>query len=79
MTRHSAILAAIICLMSSIGAADCKEGHVHLSGPWGSAKFHVEVMDDARERARGLCTGRSWASFRPCCLFMSVSAACRFG
>ena len=54
MTRHSAILAAIICLMSSIGAADCKEGHVHLSGPWGSAKFHVEVMDDARERARGL-------------------------
>jgi len=54
MDRYIAILAVVICFIGSIGAADCKEGHVHLSGPWGSAKFHVEVMDDARERARGL-------------------------
>ena len=39
MTRNIAILAAVVCLIGSFGAADCKEGHVHLSGPWGSAKF----------------------------------------
>jgi len=54
MTRNIAILAAVICLIGSFGVADCKEGHVRLFGPWGSAKFHVEVMDDERERARGL-------------------------
>jgi hypothetical protein len=54
MNRYIAILAAVICFVGSIGASDCKEGHVHLSGPWGSAKFQVEVMDDEAERARGL-------------------------
>ena len=54
MNRYISILAAVICFIGSIGAADCKEGHVHLSGPWGSAKFQVEVMDDETERARGL-------------------------
>ena len=54
MNRYISILAAVICFVGSIGAADCKEGHVHLSGPWGSAKFQVEVMDDEAERARGL-------------------------
>ena len=54
MIRYSAILAAFVCFMGSIGAADCNEGHVHLSGPWGSAKFQVEVMDDEAERGARL-------------------------
>ena len=54
MNRYIAILAALVCCISSVGAADCNEGHVHLSGSWGSAKFQVEVMDDEAERARGL-------------------------
>ena len=54
MSRYVAIVAAFVCFIGSIGAADCEEDHVHLSGPWGSAKFQVEVMDDAAERSRGL-------------------------
>ena len=54
MNRYIAILAALVCCIGSVGAADCKEGHVRLSGSWGSAKFQVEVMDDEAERARGL-------------------------
>ena len=52
MIRYRAILAAFFCFMGSIGAADCNEGHVHLSGPWGSAKFQVEVMGDEVEPRR---------------------------
>ena len=63
MIRYSAILAAFVCFMGSIGAADCNEGHVHLSGPWGSAKFQVEVMDDEAERARGLMNRPQLAKF----------------
>ena len=63
MIRYSAILAAFVCFMGSIGAADCNEGHVHLSGPWGSAKFQVKVMDDEAERARGLMNRPQLAKF----------------
>ena len=63
MIRYRAILAAFVCFMGSIGAADCNEGHVHLSGPWGSAKFQVEVMDDEAERARGLMNRPQLAKF----------------
>ena len=63
MNRYSAILAAFVCFKGSIGAADCNEGHVHLSGPWGSAKFQVEVMDDEAERARGMMNRAQLAKF----------------
>ena len=79
MNRYSAILAAFVCFMGSIGAADCNEGHVHLSGPWGSVKFQVEVMDDEAERARGLMNRPQLAKFPPCCLSMSANASCLFG
>ncbi|MDQ2088558.1 DUF192 domain-containing protein [Marimonas arenosa] len=35
-------------------AAGCREDTVFLRGPWGSARFTVEIADSIGERARGL-------------------------
>ncbi len=78
MIRYRAILAAFVCFMGSIGAADCNEGHVHLSGPWGSAKFQVEVMM-MRLSGRAADDRPQLPSFPPCCLSMSANASCLFG
>jgi len=39
--------------------AACTDDAVDLRGDWGSARFSVEVADDARERAVGLMNRRS--------------------
>jgi len=35
-------------------AAQCADTRVDLRGPWGTARFSVEIADDSEERARGL-------------------------
>ncbi len=40
--------------MSQQAVAECAQNRVDLRGPWGSARFFVEVADDSEERARGL-------------------------
>jgi len=50
-------LAAALLLSASVAAAQpvvCDPEEVLLSGPWGSARFSVEIADDPEERARGL-------------------------
>ncbi len=34
--------------------ADCRENTVHLRGPWGQARFTVEIADTPESRATGL-------------------------
>ena len=40
---------------------DCDPGEVLLRGPFGTARFSVEIADDAGERARGLMNRESMA------------------
>ncbi len=52
-----AVLAAALAAAGSGAAAavqDCADDAVTLRGPWGQARFSVEVADDAAERAVGL-------------------------
>ena len=37
-----------------VGAAGCAPGTVDLRGPWGQARFSVEIADTPAERAQGL-------------------------
>lgn len=46
-------LLALLLLPGMVEAA-CRPDAVELRGPWGQARFAVEVADDAAERARGL-------------------------
>lgn len=47
---------ALLALLLQPGMAEaaCRPDAVELRGPWGQARFAVEVADDAAERARGL-------------------------
>ncbi len=47
-------LALLAVLAGPVAAQDCTPGRVDLRGDWGSARFAVELADDAEERARGL-------------------------
>ena len=49
-----AVGAAMLTLVSQQATAECADDRVDLRGPWGSARFSVEVADDSEERARGL-------------------------
>jgi len=51
-----ALIAAAMAAVLGTGAAlaQCAENRVDLRGTWGSARFSVEIADDAEERARGL-------------------------
>jgi uncharacterized membrane protein (UPF0127 family) len=43
-----------LLLLPGMAEAACRPDAVELRGPWGQARFAVEVADDAAERARGL-------------------------
>ena len=48
---------SLILLLAATGAAgagDCREGALDMRGPFGAARFDVEVADDPEERAQGL-------------------------
>jgi hypothetical protein len=51
---RAACLAALALLPAAAAHAACADGAVDLRGDWGSARFTVEVADDAAERAQGL-------------------------
>ncbi|SIO24273.1 hypothetical protein SAMN05444722_0983 [Rhodovulum sp. ES.010] len=54
--RDNAVLAGLILWLAAAGPvlADCDGDRVDLRGDWGTARFSVEVADDADERAKGL-------------------------
>lgn len=47
-------LAALAILIGGPAGAACSPDAVTLIGDWGTARFQVQVADDAQERARGL-------------------------
>ncbi|WP_212524651.1 DUF192 domain-containing protein [Actibacterium sp. MT2.3-13A] len=51
--RRGVILLAALCLGAAPALA-CDPEVALLRGPWGQARFRVEVADDAAERAQGL-------------------------
>jgi uncharacterized membrane protein (UPF0127 family) len=59
MMRRAAVLTSLalwlVCAAwGATAAAACAPGEVALRGPWGSARFTVEIADDPQERSRGL-------------------------
>ena len=53
--RRGLSLSALLCLLAAPAAhADCSDNRADLRGDWGSARFTVEVADDAAERGQGL-------------------------
>ena len=58
------VWASAVCVVFySSALANCVDDHVHLSGPWGSAKFTVEVADTDAERTQGLMFRDNLANF----------------
>ena len=56
-TQGAAILAILFLYLTLAGsalAAKCSDDTVDLRGPWGTARFTVEIADTERERAIGL-------------------------
>jgi uncharacterized membrane protein (UPF0127 family) len=51
---RTAALATVFAIAAGSVSAACSESAVDLRGDWGSARFTVEVADDAAERAQGL-------------------------
>lgn len=49
-------------MMAVTAAAQCAEDRLDLRGDWGSARFTVEVADEAQEVARGLMFRESMAT-----------------
>ncbi len=56
MLRHMLWTLAIVAanVWSGVAAAECPDDEVTLRGPWGQARFGVELAVSAQERARGL-------------------------
>ncbi|KAA2317500.1 DUF192 domain-containing protein [Pseudooceanicola sediminis] len=59
--RHLPIALASLCFgfvapMAAVAASaqSCRQDSVELRGDWGSARFRVEIADDAAERSKGL-------------------------
>lgn len=48
------LIGLMLLVAPGVGAAQCAENSVDLRGPSGTARFSVEVADDAAERSRGL-------------------------
>jgi len=54
------MLALVLWLAPGLAVAEaCQPDVVHLRGPWGEARFAVEVADDEAGRAQGLMHRRS--------------------
>jgi hypothetical protein len=49
-----AAAAVALCLAAGAALADCAPDRIDLRGPWGAARFTVEVADTGAERAQGL-------------------------
>ena len=52
---HNLFLSSLVAFVFSTALyADCVNEHVHLSGPWGKAKFDVVLAASPEARERGL-------------------------
>lgn len=51
-------------IASGVAAAECRNDEVTLRGPWGQARFGVELAVTARERAQGLMHRESLSQSR---------------
>ena len=56
---HIAAVALWVVTSSGLAAAACSRDHVDLRGPWGQARFSVEVVDTPETRAQGLMHRKS--------------------
>ena len=56
---------SVLCVLFFVGSAHagCDYNAVHLTGPWGKARFSVEIADDDPERAQGLMNRESLPQF----------------
>ncbi len=56
MTRRFVLALTLVCtaLFGSVAAAACAPDRVDLRGPWGQARFSVELADTDESRAQGL-------------------------
>ncbi len=45
---------AVLLVLAGAAQADCAADRVDLRGPWGQARFAVEIADTVQSRARGL-------------------------
>ena len=54
IARVAASVCAFLLLWASAAQAACNDGHVDLRGPWGQARFAVEIADTDALRAQGL-------------------------
>lgn len=50
------VVTTVVGVFIAVGGAraECYVDYAYLSGPWGKARFHVEVADSDNTRARGL-------------------------
>ncbi|MEO9780348.1 MAG: DUF192 domain-containing protein [Sedimentitalea sp.] len=53
MIRIAVLLIALLC-GGAVVAAECRDNHVEIRGPWGEAGFAVETVDTPKARSRGL-------------------------
>ena len=63
MKRINFILMLYVLFFIGSAHAGCDFNVVHLSGPWGKARFSVEVADDDPKRAQGLMNRSSLPQF----------------
>ena len=56
---------SVLCVLFFVGSAHagCDYNAVYLTGPWGKARFSVEVADDDPKRAQGLMNRESLPQF----------------
>jgi uncharacterized membrane protein (UPF0127 family) len=48
------MLAMVLFALAGPALAECAPDRADIRGPWGQARFSVEIADDAAERAQGL-------------------------
>ena len=50
------VVTAVVGVFIAVGGAraECYVDYAYLSGPWGKARFHVEVANSDSTRAKGL-------------------------
>ena len=54
ISRYAAAGVAWLVLLTQAAVAACRDDTVMLRGPWGMARFTVEIADTPAERAQGL-------------------------
>ena len=58
----AALAALMLSPATSVAQSACDPAQLDLRGPFGQARFHVEIADDSAERAKGLMFREAMAS-----------------